>query len=558
MFQDIRRHQKWLWVVISSAVIISFVVYFNPNQKYRSGDAGGSTAVGTIYGAPLERTEYVAAYQEAELRYLFSYGEWPGRDQVSRQMRPVERETRNRLVLVRKLTDYNIQVPDSSAAAWIAEAFAGKDNKVFRKEDLNLFVQNNLTPRGLQVEDFYRFARHEVGIQHLINVAGLAGRLVTPQEAEVSYRAENEQLETQVVLFSVSNYLAQVKIDATALAGFYTNQAANYRVPERAQVSYVTFGASNYFAQADQRIAQETNLNQRINEIYLQRGTNYYTGTNGLPLAAEAAKAKIKMEVRTSFALIEARRVATDFATKLLDMPEKKAVANLQKLATENGLLVLNSEAFPQESGPRSLKVPARFGTTVFQLTTDEPLIEEPVVGEDAVYVVGLKARFLSELPALEGIKARVTEDFRRSLAQSSARSAGMAFAAAATNGLAQGKTFQALCTQLGATAFKLSPFSQTTQSVPELDFRQDLSSIKNVAFSLNTNQASGFNASRDGGFVVHLVKQLPASESLLKTELPAYLTNLRKSRQQEAFYDWLQKETALAKVQLAGDSKEQ
>ncbi|MCX6882582.1 MAG: SurA N-terminal domain-containing protein, partial [Verrucomicrobia bacterium] len=281
MFQDIRRHQKWLWVVISSAVIISFVVYFNPNQKYRSGDAGGSTAVGTIYGAPLERTEYVAAYQEAELRYLFSYGEWPGRDQVSRQMRPVERETRNRLVLVRKLTDYNIQVPDSSAAAWIAEAFAGKDNKVFRKEDLNLFVQNNLTPRGLQVEDFYRFARHEVGIQHLINVAGLAGRLVTPQEAEVSYRAENEQLETQVVLFSVSNYLAKVKIDATALAGFYTNQAANYRVPERAQVSYVTFGASNYFAQADQRIAQETNLNQRINEIYLQRGTNYYTGTNG-------------------------------------------------------------------------------------------------------------------------------------------------------------------------------------------------------------------------------------------------------------------------------------
>ena len=56
MFQDIRRHQKWLWVVISSAVIISFVVYFNPNQQYGSGDAGGSTAVGTIYGAPLERT----------------------------------------------------------------------------------------------------------------------------------------------------------------------------------------------------------------------------------------------------------------------------------------------------------------------------------------------------------------------------------------------------------------------------------------------------------------------------------------------------------------------
>ncbi len=558
MFQDIRRHQKWLWVVISSAVIISFVVYFNPNQQYGSGDSGGSSAIGTIYGEPLQRADYIAAYQESELRYLFSYGEWPGRDEMSRQMRPIEREARNRLVLVRKLSDYNIQVPDSSAAAWIQEAFAGKDNKVFRKEDLDLFVQNNLTPRGLKVEDFFRFARHEVGIQHLINVAGAAGRLVTPQEAEVSYRLENEKLETQVAIFSTSNHLVKVKIDAAGLAGYYTNQAANYRVPERAQVSYVSFGASNYFAQADQRIAQETNFSERIDQIYQQRGTNYYSGTNGLPLAADAAKAKIKTEVRSSFALMEARRVATDFATLLLDMPEKKAVSNLEKLATQKGLLTLNSEAFSQETSPRSLKVPPRFGNAVFQLTTEEPFIEEPVVGEDAVYVVGLKARFPSELPPLEGIKARVTEDYRKSLAQTAARAAGTTFAAAVTNGLAQGKSFQDLCTQLGLTAFKLSPFSQTTQSVPELDYRQDLSSIKNVAFSMGTNEASGFNSSRDGGFVVYLTKRLPAAEPLVKAELPAYLTNLRKSRQQEAFYDWLQKETALAKVQLAGDSKEQ
>ncbi len=557
MFQDIRRHQKWLWVVISSAVIISFVVYFNPNQQF-ANNGDGSTTVGTIYGTPLERSDYLAAYREAELRYLFSYGEWPGRDEVSRQMRPVERETRNRLVLIRKLSDYNIKVPDAAAAAWIAEAFAGKENKVFRKEDLDLFVKNNLTPRGMQAEDFFRFARNEVGIQHLINVAGLAGRLVTPQEAELTYRLENEQLETQVALFALSNQLAKVKIDATALAVFYTNQAANYRIPERAQVSYVTFGGSNYLAQADQKMAQDTNLNQMIDQVYLQRGTNFYMGTNGLALDAAAAKTKIKSELRNRFGLIEARRLATEFASQLLDMNEKKDVSNLEKLAESKGLLVLKSEAFSQDSSPRGMKVPAKFATTVFQLTPDEPFIEEPVVGEDAVFVVGLKARFPSELLVFDVIKTRVTEDYRRSQAQILIRTAGTTFAAAVTNGLAQGKSFQDLCKQHDATWVKVSPFSQSTRTVPELDFRNDLSLVKNAAFPLGTNQVSAFTSSRDGGFVVHLVKRLPAAEVMVKAELPGHLATMRKSRQQEAFYDWLQKETAIAKLQLAGESQDQ
>ncbi len=557
MFQDIRRHQKWLWVVISSAVIISFVVYFNPNQQF-ANNGDGSTTVGTIYGTPLERSDYLAAYREAELRYLFSYGEWPGRDEVSRQMRPVERETRNRLVLIRKLSDYNIKVPDAAAAAWITEAFAGKENKVFRKEDLDLFVKNNLTPRGMQAEDFFRFARNEVGIQHLINVAGLAGRLVTPQEAELTYRLENEQLETQVALFALSNQLAKVKIDATALAVFYTNQAANYRIPERAQVSYVTFGGSNYLAQADQKMAQDTNLNQMIDQVYLQRGTNFYMGTNGLALDAAAAKTKIKSELRNRFGLIEARRLATEFASQLLDMNEKKDVSNLEKLAESKGLLVLKSEAFSQDSSPRGMKVPAKFATTVFQLTPDEPFIEEPVVGEDAVFVVGLKARFPSELLVFDVIKTRVTEDYRRSQAQTLIRTAGTTFAAAVTNGLAQGKSFQDLCKQHDATWVKVSPFSQSTRTVPELDFRNDLSLVKNAAFPLGTNQVSTFTSSRDGGFVVHLVKRLPAAEVMVKAELPGHLATMRKSRQQEAFYDWLQKETAIAKLQLAGESQDQ
>ena len=49
MFAHIRRHQKWLWLFISAAVIISFVWYFNPNQQMGAGsvltDDGGTSTL---------------------------------------------------------------------------------------------------------------------------------------------------------------------------------------------------------------------------------------------------------------------------------------------------------------------------------------------------------------------------------------------------------------------------------------------------------------------------------------------------------------------------------
>ena len=128
-------------------------------------------------------------------------------------------------------------MPDDAAANWITEAFAGKDNKAVRKEDVDRFVQNQLLPHGLRSEDFFRFARHEVGIQHLISVAGVSGKLVTPQEAEFAFRREKEEIEAEIALFPVTNFMGKVTIDPVAVAGFYTNQAASYRVPERVQVS---------------------------------------------------------------------------------------------------------------------------------------------------------------------------------------------------------------------------------------------------------------------------------------------------------------------------------
>src|SRR6476659_9204059 len=134
MFGTIRRHQKWLWIVISTVTIVSFVAFFSPQQRKQRGWTGPRDQIGSIHGHPVSRDQYFNAYREAELRYLFTYGDWPGNDTMSRQSGMIERETKNRLLLLDRLNDLSIQVSEPAVAQWIIDAFRDRTDKSFRKD----------------------------------------------------------------------------------------------------------------------------------------------------------------------------------------------------------------------------------------------------------------------------------------------------------------------------------------------------------------------------------------------------------------------------------------
>jgi hypothetical protein len=557
MFTNIRRHQKWLWLLISSAVIVSFVVYFNPQSKYSRGlpSGPGDSRVGSIYGRPVMRSEYLDAYHESELRYLFSEGRWASDEEAARSLHLVEKETRNRMLLLEKIHQYGIKVNDEAVASWIRDAFKDRDQKAFQLESYNRFVKDQLPQHGLTAEDFQRFVRNEVAISHLISLAGLPGRLVTPQEAQGEFRREHEQLETEVVTFASSNYLANVKLDPAAIATFYTNQESVYRIPERVQVNYVVFPVSNYLAQANSRIAQETNLSLKIDQFYNQRGANTFTDTNGQVLTATAAKEKIKEQMRDQFALIDARKDAIAFATELAELPNRTP-ADLEKLAASKKVAVKVSPPFSEFDSPFGMNVPENFSRIAFSLTPQEPFSEQPIIGEDGVYIIGFNKKIPSQWPSLESIRPKVTEDYRRNQAQMMARAAGIEFQKAATNAIASGKTFEQAATTAKANLTKLPPFSAITRSLPEFESKGDFSSLKNAAQSLSAGQVSSFINSRDGGFVVYLRGRQPVSDAVMQSEFNTYLASLRRSKQSEAFSDWFRHEMDLARIQLPGDDK--
>lgn len=547
MIGTVRKHQTWLWVIIIAAVVVSFVIYFTPGVSLDRSRVGQSQ-FGAMNGRPITRKAYYEAYIEAQLRQFLRTGRWPDSSEARRMGMDLDRQARERLVLADRMEKLGIKVPDSAVARWIEETFQSPGQPDSARAMYETLVRE-LARRGLTESDLARYIRHEIGILHLLDLTGVAGGLVTPREAEAQYRRQNERFMAEAAVFSLSNHLAAVQVEPDRLAQFYSNRLDFYRVPERVQVQYVQFALTNYLTRAEEMLAQRTNLAAELDALYLQAGANRFMDTNGQVMTPDAAKARIREQMRDEQARLVARREAALFATELEKLQSVKP-ENLATLAAQKGLAVTTTAPFSEVEGPRDLNVRPTFTRAAFALSPEKPF-SPPVVAEDAVYVLAFQARFPSEVPPLEAVRARVTDEYRRDEALLLARQAGTNFVVALTNQLAEGRLFSDLATKAGATWIALPQFSLATRTLPQWDRRVRLEQVKVVVTGMKTNSTSGPVLSEDGAFVLYLKAREPVSESELKEALPNYLAELRAERRFDGFNDWFRRQIELTRITM-------
>ena len=535
MFGTIRKHQTWLWAVIITVIIISFVIFFSPYSKMNDSRQVAANW-GSINGEKVTQEEYVKAYKEICLRAFFMTGNWPD-DEARKQGGDVERESFQWLLLKQKQKELGIHI-STDAVAQGARAMISQ----FQRSGITspeMFINLVLKPRGYEVEDLERFVRHYMGLEELIATVGLGGKLVTPQEIRDLYKRENEQLETAAVFFSASNYLASVSVAPDAVMQFYTNRQAGYRIPDRVQVSYVRFDLTNFLAEATQDLAKMTNLDLQIDEMYKQGGTNFLREWKAQ--TPEEARRNIRVATLRKLQMQGARKKALEFATPLFDMDPVRT-DNLDKLAKEKGLTVQITEPFDQRDGPSELAVGQDFAAKAFARTPVEPFAG-PIVGMDGVYVIAFNKKIPSEIPALDKIRARVEKDYQLGQAQDLARKAGLVFYPTLTNGLAQGKTVAALCADAKLQLVDLPPISISTRELEQVSEHLPLNQFKQLAFGTTVGKVSPFQMTTAGGVIVYVKSKLPLDEAKMIAALPTFANYVRQNRQNEAFNSWFRKE---------------
>jgi len=536
MIGTIRKHSKWLWLIIIVATVISFI-YWGAGPSRMGGGSGGRVAsgdFGSIYGHKVTQQAFIDARNDFYLFYWFRSGEWPDKNPNFSEPE-LDREIYIRLMLAQKANDLGIYVSDAEAAQAGAELLRplGRNGQIV---PLDAFVKQVLQPERLTAQDFENFVRQYLVMEQLQQAIGLTGELITPQEAAAAYQRDHQELSAQIVFFSASNYLSSVTVTPAAVVQYYSNYLADYRLPDRVQVSYVAFEVTNYLAQAKAEWAK-TNFDELVGAYFRQVGENYRNSKS----PAEA-KDKIREELIRDRAGSDARKDANDFANAVFNIDPAKP-ENLATVAKQKGLPVHVTAPFAAKFGPEEFTAPQDFTKAAFGLTPDEPFAR-PIAGPDAVYVIAFAKQLPSEIPSLDQIRERVTREYQWREATLLAQRTGTNFVRTLT-GMTADRGFASLCVAAGLEPQVLPAFSLSTPELPELGERTDLNQLKRAVFTTPVGKTGDFEATSDGGFIVYVQSRLPMDQAKMNSELPQYLAAFRRGRQNEAFSQWVNLEAS-------------
>jgi SurA N-terminal domain len=543
MIETIRKHSKWLLYIIAGATIFTMVFYMGTGAVH-SGNGGGvntNEVGGDIYGKPVTQDMYDKMEKEVALELFFQYGEFPDQNpqftpEVKQQyiyMRMMEAEKADQLgvhvtldQVEQAVANYYLRSPT------LQRAFGIHNESV----PLNSFVNEALVPRGMTEDDFINFVHDDLAIQQVQTLYGLSGQLVTPQESTNEYIRENQEYSAQIIFFSASNFLSRVSVSSRDVGEFYTNYMANYRLPDRVQVSYVAFSLSNYLGKAESQLGS-SNLDLQVQNVI----TKY--GADAAPDATneDQARAEIRNAIIRRQALQDAGTQADNFAQSVFNI-QPASGQSLEVVAQQKGLTVEHPAPFSADYGPSEFTAPTAFTRTAFELSPQSPL-SEPVAGPDAIYVIGYQASLPSEIPSLDQISDRVAEDLRLRLATITAERAGTNFAHQLPIQMASGKSFAAVGFADGLEPKVLPPFSLRTQDMPELEGHATANQLMEVALVTPPGTASPFMPTEDGGFILYVQSKLPVDEEKMAEDMPQFMAGFRQARENQAYSDWRQHE---------------
>jgi len=179
----------------------------------------------------------------------------------------------------------------------------------------------------------------------------------------------------------------------------------------------------------------------------------------------------------------------------------------------------------------------------LFELTNSTAaVLFQPIMGEDAVYLAAVKQRVPSQIEPLEAVRARVAADYLRSQGRERALKAGNAFQSNSVQQVAAGKSFAEVAAKAGLRVEALPPFSSSTENLPELAGRMQLSQLNNAVSTLTNGGISRFMFTPEGGVVLHLKERKALSDELQKEKYPAFVRSERLSGAFEAFGKWIGK----------------
>ena len=372
MFETIRKHNKWMMILLFALIIPSFV-FFGIENYQRMNDASHA-AVALVDGNKITQGEWDEQHRrEAEQLRAANPGIDPALlDSPEAKFATLERMIQQR-VLAGAANKLKLYVSDQRLAKELMAdpaiaALRGPDGKLDDARYKELLERQGMTPQGYEAMTRAQLAQRQV-VLGAVN----AGGWIPAASADLVMRPFFERREIQVTRFNPADFAAQVKVDDAALQAYYTQHAAQFKTAEQASIEYVVLDLPAVekrmtIAEGDLRTYYEQNKD-RLGQAEQRRASHILIEANAaVDPAARAAARKKAEEV-----LAEVRKNPAAFAelAKKYSQDTGSAVngGDLGFFDRQAMVKPFSDAVFALKQGEISGVVESDFGYHIIQLT---------------------------------------------------------------------------------------------------------------------------------------------------------------------------------------------
>lgn len=290
MFTTLRKHQRWLMLVIAFLTIVAFAFLYNTTNM----DRVGSNMVARIYGRNVMQVDVERAVRNYQLALALGQFELVRNlaAQAQSENEAVDNFIWNLMVLQHEAAALGVEPGTQAVVDRIKTLPVFQSNGAFDPAKYAAFVQEQLGPRGFterQLEEVVKDALRLEGIKALVESPAMLLKDETKPMIE-----RMAPIDAEVIRFDAASVAKDVAAGDGEVKAAFEAKRASLNMPERRSVRYAAFVLSP--AQKDLKDKARVEALQKISTATGDFAQQLAGGGKSLAEAARAAG----IDVRTS------------------------------------------------------------------------------------------------------------------------------------------------------------------------------------------------------------------------------------------------------------------
>ena len=509
MVNLMRANQRWLMIVVSVLVLISFLYFFSASS--RIDRTAASDRVGTIYGRPVTITTLQRA--DRQLRTAAELGlSHIVAPELTREAQSENDALINQIVMQHQAEAFGILPTNEEAdeAAQKLPAFRGPNGQ-FDPEVKNAFVAEKLNPRGFTEGQVLDLVKRDLQYAKLREVLDSAV-FVTPAEVRTIFEQGFARTEASVVRFKTADLPAGAEPTEDDIKKAYDAQTGQYQQPEKRKVQYVRFGLDDAQKKLTGRERMDVLKPLSDQAVAFLEKLNDAKGKQDFSAVAQAANLPVK---------------------ETAEFEER------------------NTAGLPEASV-------AGFATSAFKLSTQEPdsnvPLRSPVQNSDAFYVLHLSGTTPGRPMTIDEARPQIIASLKDERTRAAVAARAEEVRTKIAEGLKAGKSFADAAKEAGQTAQDLPGFSLAEP--PPANAPADLSEIVQASTELSIGDLSKFLPSADGGALVFVRGRSGVDEAQFNARKDILASQIRRQKIRTSFEEWLRSAKQAADARLNVDMR--